>query len=143
SGIEVRRDVPAGLPEVMVDRSIIVRALVNLIENALQAMPDGGALAVSARAANGPTGDARVVIEVRDTGCGIPDALLPRLFEPYFSTKSGGTGLGLGLARRAVEEHGGTLELRSREGQGTVVTLALPAAVVTTGSAPAGRGPQG
>jgi len=136
SGIEVRRDVPAGLPEVMVDRSIIVRALVNLIENALQAMPDGGALAVSARAANGPSGEARVVIEVRDNGCGIPDALMPRLFEPYFSTKSSGTGLGLGLARRAVEEHGGTLELSSREGEGTVVTLALPAvaAGAVTGS---------
>ncbi|MEK7282462.1 MAG: ATP-binding protein, partial [Acidobacteriota bacterium] len=134
AGIQVRRDVPSGLPRILVDRAIMVRALVNLIENALQAMPQGGALLVSARPADGPSGEARVAIEVRDTGCGIPEALLPRLFEPYFSTKSGGTGLGLGLARRAVEEHGGTIEVRSREGSGTVVTLALPAA-------PAGAGP--
>jgi signal transduction histidine kinase/HAMP domain-containing protein len=128
AGIQIRREVPESLPAVLVDRPIMIRALVNLIENALQAMPEGGALAVSAHAADGPSGEARVAIEVRDTGCGIAEALLPRLFEPYFSTKSGGTGLGLGLARRAVEEHGGTLELQSREGQGTVVTLALPAA---------------
>ena len=134
AGVQVRRDVPSGLPRILVDRAIMVRALVNLIENSLQAMPQGGALLVSARPAGGPSGEARVAIEVRDTGCGIPEALLPRLFEPYFSTKSGGTGLGLGLARRAVEEHGGTIEVRSREGSGTVVTLALPAA-------PAGAGP--
>ncbi|MBI1951206.1 MAG: HAMP domain-containing protein [Acidobacteria bacterium] len=133
-GIRIRRDVPPGLPSVLVDRAIMVRALVNLIENALQAMPRGGALVVSARPADGPSGEARVVIEVRDSGCGIPEALKPRLFEPYFSTKSGGTGLGLGLARRVLEEHGGTIEVRSREGSGTVVILALPAA-------PAGAAP--
>jgi len=83
-----------------------------------------------------------VTIAVRDSGQGIPEEILPHLFEPYFSTKSGGTGLGLGLARRAVEEHGGTIDIRSRAGQGTVVVLTLPAAAMATGAAPAARGPQ-
>ena len=134
-GVGIEREVSPGLPPVLVDRAVIARALVNLIENALQAMPEGGTLSVAARPADGPSGDRRIAIEVRDTGCGIPEALLPRLFEPYFSTKSGGTGLGLGLARRAVEEHGGTIVLRSRRGQGTVVTVTLPAAPTGVGVA--------
>jgi len=133
SGIDLQRDVSPALPPVLVDRAVIVRALVNLIENALQAMPEGGTLRLSARAEEGPGGERRIAIEVRDTGCGIPEALLPRLFEPYFSTKSGGTGLGLGLARRAIEEHGGTIVLRSRPGQGTQVTVTLPAAPAGVG----------
>ncbi|MBI4168657.1 MAG: HAMP domain-containing protein, partial [Acidobacteria bacterium] len=126
-GVRLERDIPPDLPDVLIDRAVIARALVNLIENALQAMPSGGALTVSAARDNGdPAGRARVRIEVRDTGVGIDPALLPRLFEPYFSTKSGGTGLGLGVARKAVEEHGGTIDIRSRPGEGTVVGLTLP-----------------
>ena len=128
SGISLRREVAPGLSPVLVDRTVMVRALVNLIENALQAMPEGGTLSLAARGAEASSGHRRIAIEVRDTGCGIPESLLPRLFEPYFSTKSGGTGLGLGLARRAIEEHGGTIVLRSRPGQGTLVTVTLPAA---------------
>ncbi|HYS77228.1 MAG TPA: ATP-binding protein, partial [Candidatus Dormibacteraeota bacterium] len=136
SGISLARDVSPGLPPVLVDRTVMVRALVNLIENALQAMPEGGTLSVSARVAEGSSGDRRIAIEVHDTGCGIPESLLPRLFEPYFSTKRGGTGLGLGLARRAIEEHGGTIALRSRPGEGTLVTVTLPAAPAGVGVAP-------
>ena len=126
-GVTLRRDVPGGLPAVLVDRAIMARALVNLIENALQAMPSGGTLAVAAAGHDGPEGGRRVRIEVTDTGVGIEPAALPRLFEPYFSTKSGGTGLGLAIARRAVEDHGGTIDIRSRPGEGTTVILILPA----------------
>ena len=107
-------------------------------------MPTGGTLAVTAATVHGSLGERRITISVRDTGCGIPEEILPHLFEPYFSTKSGGTGLGLGMARRTVEEHGGTVDIRSRSGQGTVVTLTLPAPAVPTGAGPlAGRGSQG
>ncbi len=127
-GITLRIAAPDGLPPVLADRAVIARALVNLVENALEAMPEGGTLSVGADLEDGPDGRARVRLEVRDTGTGIDPAVLPRLFEPYFSTKSGGTGLGLAIARRAVEEHGGGIDLRSRPGEGTVVTLTLPVA---------------
>ncbi|HEU4402384.1 MAG TPA: ATP-binding protein [Candidatus Polarisedimenticolia bacterium] len=128
SGVTLRREVRPGTPAVRADRTVIGRALVNLIENALQAMPEGGVLTVSAAVDDTGGGPERVRIEVRDTGAGIDPALLPRLFEPYFSTKSGGTGLGLSIARRAVEEHGGTIVIDSRPGAGTVVALTLPIA---------------
>jgi signal transduction histidine kinase/HAMP domain-containing protein len=127
-GITLRVAAPDGLPPVLVDRSVIARALVNLIENALQAMPEGGTLSVSAGLTDGADGRPRVGLEVRDTGGGIDPTVLARLFEPYFSTKSEGTGLGLAIARRAIEEHGGSIEIESRPGEGTVVSLTLPVA---------------
>ncbi len=135
AGLEVRRDLPDGLPDVLADRAVIARALVNVIENALHAMPDGGTLSVGAAALDGSPGEGpRVRIEVRDTGHGIDPAIIPRLFEPYFSTRSGGTGLGLAIVRRAVEDHRGTIEISSRPGEGTLVALILPA--VPPGGAP-------
>jgi two-component system nitrogen regulation sensor histidine kinase NtrY len=125
-GVVVRREVASDLPLLVVDRAVIVRALVNLVENALQAMPEGGTLSIGATLADGAAGGARIRIVVCDTGVGIESVVRARLFEPYFSTKSGGTGLGLAIARKAVEEHGGTIEIRSRAGEGTVVTLLLP-----------------
>ena len=122
-GVELRREVEAGLPRVMADRDQILQVLLNLVSNALEAMGSGGVLTVGARR----DGD-RVAITVRDTGPGIAAADLPRLFEPYFTTKPGGTGLGLAIARRIAEEHGGTLELEGGSGGGTTFVLALPAA---------------
>ena len=133
-GVELIRAVEPGLPDLRLDRAIMMRVLVNLVENALQAMPDGGRLEVAARRAS-PGGTARagrrppdgvVRITVRDTGGGIEPAVLSRIFEPYFSTKSGGTGLGLAIARNAIEEHGGTIDIDSSPGAGTTVTIDLP-----------------
>jgi signal transduction histidine kinase len=124
--IDIASVVPPGLPEILVDRAVMTRVLVNLVENALQAMPDGGRLEVSAHSVSG-NGRPGVKIAVRDSGVGIPPDILSRIFEPYFSTKSGGTGLGLAIARRAVEEHGGLIDIQSRPGAGTLVTLFLPA----------------
>jgi nitrogen fixation/metabolism regulation signal transduction histidine kinase len=126
-GIAISRTVPPGLPEIAVDRAVMARALVNLIENAIQAMASGGTLTLAAAPEDG-RGPARVRLTVSDSGSGIAPEILARIFEPYFSTKSGGTGLGLAIARRAVEEHGGTIDIRSGLGRGTVVTLVLPAA---------------
>ncbi|HWB30191.1 MAG TPA: HAMP domain-containing sensor histidine kinase [Vicinamibacterales bacterium] len=116
-------DVPETLPAVAVDRTLIGRALTNLIENAVQAMPNGGDLTVRASA-----GDRDVTIEIADTGVGMEPAALARAFEPYFSTKTGGSGLGLANAKRHVERHGGSIAMASTPGRGTRVTLVLPQA---------------
>ena len=123
--IIVRNDVREPLPKVFVDRALVSRALANIIENALHAMPGRGSLtAIAHPSASG----ASVVIEVTDTGVGMDREALDRVFEPYFSTKATGTGLGLPIARRNIELSGGTIEVESEKGRGTRVTISLPVA---------------
>jgi signal transduction histidine kinase len=88
-------------------------------------MPDGGRLEIAAgrEQDNGRSG---VTITVRDTGTGMPPGVLARIFEPYFSTKATGTGLGLTIAKRNAELNGGTVDVRSERGRGTTVTITLP-----------------
>ena len=100
------------LPAVLVDRELMKQAILNLLTNAKQAMPRGGELTVRTWS----SGD-RVRIDVADTGEGIPHDLLGRVWEVYFSTKQGGTGLGLPTVRRIVAEHGGEATVESREGK--------------------------
>ncbi|MSO30455.1 MAG: HAMP domain-containing histidine kinase [Acidobacteria bacterium] len=116
-------DVPADLPSVFVDRTLVSRSLTNIVENALHAMPGSGALSVAARAV-----ESSVKIRVSDTGVGMDAEALARAFEPYFSTKSTGTGLGLPIAKRNVELSGGTISVESERSRGTTVELTLPAA---------------
>ena len=117
-------DVPEGLPPIQADRTLVARALTNLVENAVQAMPSGGALDVSVSRA----GDAALAIRVADTGPGMDEATRSRAFEPFFSTKTAGSGLGLANAKRAVEREGGTIAIASAPGAGTAVTMTLPLA---------------
>jgi signal transduction histidine kinase len=117
------------LPLAFVDRTLLGRALTNVIENALHAMPGGGTLRIEA--AHEPPD--RIRLAVADTGVGMSPEGLSRIFEPYFSTKASGTGLGLTIAKRNVELNGGTIEVESTQGSGTVVTMRLPA-VDSTGS---------
>ncbi len=122
-GLSLDVDVPAALPDVRADRTLLSRALTNLIENALQAMPAGGTLRLA-----GAEAAAGVVLTVSDTGVGMGPDALARAFEPYFSTKTGGSGLGLANARRNVELCGGTIAVESEPGRGTTVTIVLPEA---------------
>jgi signal transduction histidine kinase len=115
-------DVEPHLPKVRADRTLLGRAVTNLIENGLHAMPEGGRLAVTVRRAG-----AAVELVVADTGVGMDPEALERAFEPYFSTKATGTGLGLPIARRNVELNGGTITVESGRGRGTTVTVRLPA----------------
>ena len=115
--------VPATLPPVLADRTLIARSLTNIVENALHAMPGAGVLGVSAAA-----DDHRVRIRVSDSGVGMDAEALARAFEPYFSTKATGTGLGLPIAKRNVELSGGTISVSSERDRGTTVELALPIA---------------
>jgi signal transduction histidine kinase len=116
-------DVPAQLPAVHVDRSLISRSLINILENALHAMPGSGRLTITARAEN-----RHVRIRVSDTGVGMDGEALARAFEPYFSTKATGTGLGLPIAKRNIELMGGTISVASERDRGTTVELTLPLA---------------
>src|SRR5687767_4705875 len=114
-------DVPEQLPPVHIDRTLIGRSLTNIVENALHAMPGSGTLAVVARAE-----DHHVHIRVSDTGVGMDADALARAFEPYFSTKATGTGLGLPIAKRNVELSGGTISMTSERDKGTTVEVTLP-----------------
>jgi nitrogen fixation/metabolism regulation signal transduction histidine kinase len=127
--------VPDTLPAVLVDRTLFARALTNLVENALQAMPDGGTLRLDAR----PGEAATVVLTIEDTGVGMDAESVSRAFEPYFSTKTAGSGLGLPNAKRNLELCGGTIALTSARGRGTKLTITLPAAPLpgASGNAPA------
>jgi signal transduction histidine kinase len=119
--IRIETAVTPGLSAVWVDRTLVSRALANLVENAVQAMPGKGVLTVSATAT-----DAGVAITVRDTGAGMDAEAVRRAFEPYFSTKTAGSGLGLANAKRNIEACGGSIDLRSDAGTGTTVTVVLP-----------------
>ena len=113
-----------GLPEVCGDMNPLQQVLLNLALNACTAMPNGGRLTITTTASNG-----RVILRVADTGCGIKDELLEMIFEPFFTTQpvGKGTGLGLSVTFGIVEQHNGTLEVQSKEGQGSTFIISLPA----------------
>ena len=111
-----------GAATVVADPLQLKHAVLNLVLNALQATPAGGGIVIVVG------GDDRTLaIEVRDTGEGMDEAVLSRVFDAFFTTREGGTGLGLPIARRIAEAHRGSLVLQSREGEGTVARLSLPA----------------
>jgi two-component system nitrogen regulation sensor histidine kinase NtrY len=124
--IDIDVHAPTGLPAVTADRTLFARALTNIIENALHAMPGTGRLTIAIRSTAGD-GKRTVIVEVMDTGVGMGPDDVAKIFEPYFSTKATGTGLGLTIAKRNVELNGGTIEVTSRRGGGTTVPMTLPA----------------
>ncbi len=110
---------------VWADSTELRRVLINLVSNAFEAMPEGGALSIELRRATSAR-DRHVVLTIEDTGVGLSDTVRARLFEPYFTTRTHGTGLGLAISRRIVEELGGTIALEPRtEGQGTIARVTL------------------
>jgi signal transduction histidine kinase len=126
-GVELQLDLPGVLPEVRVDPMQLEQALVEIVSNALDAMPSGGRLRIGASVDGHGAGTGYVTIEVTDTGPGIPDHVLPSVCEPFFTTRQEGTGLGLAIAKRYVEQNGGRLEITSHPGA-TSVRVRLPAA---------------
>jgi signal transduction histidine kinase len=97
----------------------------NLLRNATEAMPGGGAIALAVEASGAP-GDGWAVLRVSDRGSGIPPEDAERIFDPFYSTKVRGTGLGLAVVHRIVDEHGGTIEVQPRAGGGTTFLVRLP-----------------
>jgi two-component system sensor histidine kinase AtoS len=112
------------LPTIEADGEALKQALLNLIINAIQAIPDGGTVTVSARAAD----DDHVVVTVKDDGVGVAPENLDKVFDPFFSTKPSGTGLGLAMVHRIVDAHGGVITLDSKPGVGTTIEMRLPIA---------------
>jgi signal transduction histidine kinase len=126
--VELQLDIPPGLPEVRVDPIQMEQALLEIVSNALDAMPGGGHLRIAASAeGNNGRQPSEISIEVADTGPGIPERVIPSVCEPFFTTRQEGTGLGLAIAKRYVEQNGGRLEIVSRPG-GTTVRVRLPVA---------------
>jgi signal transduction histidine kinase len=119
--IEVIRYLDPELPSVMLDREAFRQALLNLIINAKQAMPEGGQLVVRTAA----EGD-KVEVHLIDTGCGMDDRTLSRMFEAFYSTKPGGSGLGLPTTEKIIAAHGGSIRVQSEVGRGTQFTIELP-----------------
>ncbi|HTO10334.1 MAG TPA: ATP-binding protein [Candidatus Binatia bacterium] len=134
-GVRVVREYARDLPTVWADPNALYQALVNLLRNALDAMPSGGRLTLRAGWADAgaalparhqATGARRVRVEIADSGVGISPSDADRVFNPFFSTKDGGTGLGLALTHKIVEDHGGSIDFRSAPGGGTTFRLDIP-----------------
>jgi signal transduction histidine kinase len=109
------------LPEIMLDDKYIKQAVLNLVKNAEAAMPEGGSLSLKTWEEGG-----LVHLSVRDSGIGISQENLHKIFEPYFTTRAYGTGLGLTMVYKIVKEHGGDITIQSKENQGTVFTIQFP-----------------
>ena len=128
-GVSLEKEYASELPPVPMDREQMKQVFLNLLLNAIQAMEQGGQLKVSAALKNhlpGARSDSFMEIFFQDTGKGIPEDMQARIFEPFFSTKEEGIGLGLPIAQRIVEEHRGEIRLESRPGKGTTFYLTLP-----------------
>jgi len=120
-GVQIVKQFEDGLPELMVDGDQIRQVAINLILNAGAAMTDGGQLTVATNRE-----DDDVVLSFTDTGSGIAEAEIERIFEPFYTTKDRGTGLGLAITKQIIEQHHGSIQLTSRLQQGTTVTIRLP-----------------
>jgi D-amino acid aminotransferase len=129
-GIEIKCYVPSGLSAPL-DRQLFKQAILNLLLNAQQAMPNGGELTIQAR----PEGD-EVVLSLIDTGKGMSPEVLAKAFVPFYTTRPGGTGLGLATTRKIIEAHGGSITADSEVGKGTRFTIRLPAVGQKPGTLP-------
>jgi signal transduction histidine kinase len=120
-GVEILRYPQHDLPSVMLDEQLLQAALVNLVKNALEAMPNGGTLMARTRLTR-----KGVALDLIDTGCGMDEKTAVKMFEAFFTTKTGGSGLGLPTARKIIEAHGGRIDVQSEIGRGTQFTLEFP-----------------
>lgn len=140
-GIEIVRDLAVEMPEIIMDREQVKQVLMNLFLNALQAMPTGGIMTVRSRFVNNGSpefgtemaGADFVILEVRDTGMGIPPRDMENLFNPFFTTKEEGTGLGLSIAYQIIREHGGCIDVESQPGNGAAFIVTLPVNTLSSG----------
>nr|BAL54030.1 signal transduction protein [uncultured Planctomycetota bacterium] len=121
-GIELQIFLPADLPSVWLDRDLFQQALLNLILNAEQAMPQGGLITIQAERCKDT-----VRLSIIDTGEGMPPEVLAQIFRPFFSTRPTGSGLGLPTTKKIIEAHGGHIAVQSEVGRGTRVDITLPA----------------
>ena len=129
SNVDIVTDCPPGLPAVSIDADEMKQVFVNLINNALFAMPKGGSLSIRCRRdKDGMPAKDVVAVELEDTGMGIPEAHLDKIFDPFFTTRTdgGGSGLGLSVSYMIVQKHNGRIEVESEVGKGTKFKVILP-----------------
>jgi len=119
--VRIRKTYCAGPPTVKVDREQITRVFSNVMINALDAMPEGGLMTIETHMEDG-----FFVVRIKDTGAGIPEEDIIRIFDPFFSTKSSGIGLGLSITYTTVVSHGGTISVESQTKKGTIFSISLP-----------------
>jgi signal transduction histidine kinase len=128
-GVEIKKDFAENLPKVWIDREQMKQVFMNLILNAIQAMQEGGAIYILTRPNSkneaGEPGQF-VQVEIRDTGTGIPEENLDHIFDPFFTSKDEGSGLGLSISHQIVQEHGGYVTVESKIGTGTSFFINLP-----------------
>ncbi len=129
AGVKISKDVPENLPDVHGDRQKLCQVFLNLFLNAVDAMPDGGTISLSAERADVP---GLLAVRVADTGKGIPEHVLPLIFDPFFTTKSTGkgTGLGLSVSLGLIRSYGGDIQVTSHVGEGSAFTVLLPIAEI-------------
>ena len=121
AGITVDTDSAKASPQILMDERYMKQAVLNILKNAISAMPDGGTLRVQTVQKGN-----ELLLKISDTGAGIPDEYMDKVFEPYFTTKDFGSGLGLTLVYKIVKEHMGDIEINSKVGEGTSITLSFP-----------------
>lgn len=138
-GIRVRQDVPPDLPLILADSEQLKQVFLNLLGNAAEALPGGGELRILAAADHEAEGRHSVVIRVGDSGPGIPAELQERLFQPFFTTKEHGTGIGLWISAQIMARHQGQLVLESSTDRGTVFAIRIPVAEAATHGQDSGR----
>ena len=128
SGITVKSDLASALPPCLVDLRQLRQVFLNLLKNAMEAMPKGGTITV--RCGYSPNGisanEGAVTVEVEDTGIGVPSRDLETIFKPFYSTKQKGMGLGLSLCKGIIEKHGGRIRVESQEGKGSRFIVEIP-----------------
>ena len=123
SNVSIQKKIQEESAEIKADPQLLKRVLINLVTNALQAMPNGGSLNLTAHV----NPQKQVAFTVQDTGVGIPDKIKSQIFTPLFTTKPRGQGFGLAVCKRVIEAHGGTISFESIEGEGAKFTIQFPA----------------
>ena len=119
--IQIKTNLASDLPRLSLDSEQITQALGNLIKNAIEAMPDGGTLNLLTQL----VGEGKVQIKIQDTGIGMSPETLAQIFEPYYTTKDTGTGLGMAIVQRIITDHDGEIFVETDEGTGTTVSIEL------------------
>lgn len=123
ANIDIKTFVPPDLPRIRLDRELLKQGMLNLLLNAVQAMPHGGTLTIQASRLEGDDG---VELHFIDTGMGMSPEVQQRIFEPFFTTRTGGCGLGLPTLKKIIEAHGGRIQVQSEPGRGTKFSIRLP-----------------
>ncbi|GGK17938.1 sporulation kinase A [Caldalkalibacillus thermarum] len=122
NNVEIVTRIAGDIPPVYCDENQLKQVFINILKNAIEAMPDGGQVVVDVKR-DGPD---QILVRIKDQGCGIPEECMARLGEPFYSTKENGTGLGLTVSHKIIEVHQGRLEIKSKVNEGTTVDIILP-----------------